>query len=629
MTMLATRLAPSGEAQSLREALTLPETWNEADRSVDIVWTTGAAVTRFDWYDGGYYEETLSVEPKHVRLDRMNDGGPVLLDHIASTRTLAGSIVPGSARMVDGKGVARIRLAGTPDMADTVGKVRDGHLRTVSVGYAVYRYERTEGERGERDTMHATDWEPLEISLTPVPADAGAIIRTRSVDMPEVIEPDQPPERRDNRSVYRNGNPSRNRSVTEEQILRACSRANLGRDFERGLIDDHEREPMTEAQLYRAVADRLIEDRAAPQIDPRGEPRTDERTRLRTAFGDTLYARLAGSEVPEHAREYAGASIVDMARALLEHHGERARWMRPHAVIDAALRYGAHTTSDFALILDTAARRYLLNAFSSAESPLRQIARKRDFQDFRTRFAIQADGPPLLRNVQENAEFKRVTFTEKQNGYSLGTYGEIFSISRQALINDDLGVFAQMGMFWGRAQAETEASYFAASIAGNGLVLTSDSKTLYHADHGNLAASGSAINVTALSEGRQMLRNMKNADGVTAANVVPKYLVVGPAKETEAEQALAALAATQVANVNPFSGKLELIVDPRLTGNSWRLFADPALNPVLEYGNLEGQDGLFTDTRTGFEIDGVDFKARIDIGVGVIDYKGSMMNPGN
>jgi hypothetical protein len=279
--------------------------------------------------------------------------------------------------------------------------------------------------------------------------------------------------------------------------------------------------------------------------------------------------------------------------------------------------------------VNSAGQRYLLDAYKAIPSALKVLARKRDFTDFRKRFAIQAEGPSLLRNVPENAEFKQVTLVEGANGAQLGTFGEIFSISRQALINDDLGVFLQMMTFWARAQAGTEANFLTALISGTGVVMDEDGKALYHADHGNLAASGGAITVPTLSAARQQMRTIPNRDGVTPADVVPKYLVVGPAKETEAEQVLAAITAAAPANVNPFTNKLELIVDSRQTGNSWRLFADPNVNPVLEYGNLEGQDGLFTDTRVGFEIDGVAFKVRTDIGAGAIDWRGTFMNPGN
>lgn len=621
-----TRLAPSGSAESLRQASVSPASWNETDRSFEVVWTTGAAVTRFDWFDGEAFDETLSTDPAHVRLDRLQAGGPVLLDHEARTQSLAGSVVPGSVRFEKGNGVARVRLADTPDIANVVGKIRDGHLRTVSVGYLVHAVEHTPGKKGERARMHVIDWEPIEISLVPVPADAGASVRKRNSPMPQTNTDNRDDPRNDDTNSRR---ASRRRSVTEDQIIRACSRAQLSRDFERSLIDGHEEDPMTEAELLDAISGEIGKRRNSRPINSNDDPHGYSGRKQRDLFADVLAARLSGKPVEGEAANYAGASVVDMARSLLEERGEHVRWARASTVIDRICRGGQHSTDDFAYLLKSAGHRYLIEAFSSVPSPLKKIARKRDFPDFRKRYAIQAEGPSSLRLVPENAEFKRVSVNTGQNGAQLATYGEIFAISRQALVNDDLGAFQQMALFWARAHAETESSYLSAMITGTGATLEEDGKALYHADHGNLAASGSAITVASISAARLAMRNMKNRDGVTPANVTPKFLVVGPAKETEADQLVAATTPAAVDAVNPFGGKLEVAVDPHITDNSWRLFASPETNPVIEYGNLEGEDGLYTDTRTGFDVDGVEFKARIDIGAGLVDWRGTYMNPGD
>lgn len=155
-----------------------------------------------------------------------------------------------------------------------------------------------------------------------------------------------------------------------------------------------------------------------------------------------------------------------------------------------------------------------------------------------------------------------------------------------------------------------------------------DNKALYHVDHNNLATTGSGITVASLSAARQAMRTQKDFDGVSPMNIVPKYLVVGAEKETEAEQALATLAAATRETTNPFSGKLELVVDGRLTGPSWRLFADPLQSTVIEEARLAGQEDVFVDSKVGFEVDGVSVKARLDIAAAAVDYRGTYKNPG-
>jgi hypothetical protein len=630
MTIAATRLAEDHTAQTLREAVVRPSSWNEADLSFDVVWSTGAAVTRFDWYDGEFYDETLSLEPGAVRLDRLQLGGPVLLDHIASTDTLAGSIVPGSVRIERGQGIARARLADTPALAEVVSKVRDGHLRSVSIGYLVHEYHLTVGRNGARDAMHAVDWEPLEISLTPVPADAGATVRMRSDSMTKITTrtEDRPNSELDDPSPY-TGTPKHDRKVSIDAILRACSRAKLSRSFEQSLIERNEAEPMSEAALFDAIVGELATKRNSVPVDARIDSLGADRAPTRKLFAEALFARMSGKPAPAAAQEYVGASLVDMARALLEERGERVRWARASSVIDAALRGGMHATSDFADLLTDASQRFLLEMFTDAGSPLRVIGRKRTLPDFRAMHGLRAEGDLNLLLTEEGGEFKRGSFETSKNSIQLNTYGRIFGLSRQAIVNDDLGAFLDMQRVWARALSELEGSSLTALISGTGGTLAEDGKALYHVDHGNVAATGGAITVETLSAAREAMRTQKNLDGTTVVNAAPKYLVVGPAKETEAEQVLAALSPATTANANPFSGKLELVVDPRQTGNSWRLFADPSQFPVVEYANLEGQEGLYTDTRSGFDVDGVEFKARIDHGTALMGYRGTYMNPGD
>jgi HK97 family phage prohead protease len=631
--MSKARLAEPDLAQAFRPAAVQPSTWSEADRSFDVVWTTGAAVMRYDWWSDEEYEETLAVDPSAVRLERLQAGGPVLRDHVASTRTLLGSIVPGSVRIENGQGIARIRLAETAEAADIVALVRDGHLRTVSVGYNVHQYTRIERDR-QLPQLRADDWEPLEISLTPVPADPGAQVRSKGkipMPQPRILDEDGNPVQGrasdDTGAIYRGGNPNRARNVTEDQILRACSRANLPRDAERAMIEQHERSPMNETQLFDAVVEAVGAKRNAAPINSNREPGGGD-SHIRHAFADALYARLTGTEPSERARPFAGASLVEMGRSLLERNGEPVRWLRPSAVVDQLTRGAQHTTSDFAFLVDNATRRFLIDTFSAIASPLKPLARPRTLTDFRPANAVKVEGPGGLRLVPESGEFKRTTMSEGSDSIRLHTYGEIFAISRQALINDDLGAFSDIARFFARAAAETEATYLASLINGDGVPL-SDGVTLYHADHGNKAASGGAINETTLSAARIAMRNQKNLDGETFANVSPRYLVVGPAKETEAEKMLASISPATSDNSNPFAGRLDLVVDPRLVGNAWRLFADPMMHPVLHFATLEGQEGLYTDTRIGFDVDGVEFKARWDIGAAAWDYRGTYLNPGD
>lgn len=161
-----------------RAADVAPSSVNEAARTVDVVFSTGAAVERMDWWTGQRYIEKLSMNPKAVRLDRLNSGAPLLDSHGGySVRDQLGSVVAGSAAIVQKEGRARVRFSRRPEIAGVWQDVIDGHVRNVSVGYRVYKFEEEKGADDKLPIRTAIDWEPYEISMVPMPADAKAQTR--------------------------------------------------------------------------------------------------------------------------------------------------------------------------------------------------------------------------------------------------------------------------------------------------------------------------------------------------------------------------------------------------------------------------------------------------------------------
>ena len=153
--------------------------YEEKDNSIGVVWSTGAPVRRRG--PSGYYDETLDMSPGAVNLSRLNSGAPFLNAHAdRSLSDVIGSVIPGSARILNGQGVARIKLSTAPGDADHISKIRDGVVRNISIGYEIHKIEIVERD-GDVPIYRATSWTPLEISAVPIPADAGAgIVQARS-----------------------------------------------------------------------------------------------------------------------------------------------------------------------------------------------------------------------------------------------------------------------------------------------------------------------------------------------------------------------------------------------------------------------------------------------------------------
>ena len=145
---------------------------NEEARTIDVVFATEHPVRRYDWRNDREFMEVLSFNPSHVDMGRMEKGVAPVLDNHDSWNGARGAIgVVDSASLEESQGLATLRFAKTKDVDNTWEKVRDGILKAVSVGYRVHQY--TEDGRHENGLpiYRATSWEPLEVSIAPIPAD--------------------------------------------------------------------------------------------------------------------------------------------------------------------------------------------------------------------------------------------------------------------------------------------------------------------------------------------------------------------------------------------------------------------------------------------------------------------------
>jgi hypothetical protein len=347
------------------------------------------------------------------------------------------------------------------------------------------------------------------------------------------------------------------------------------------------------------------------------------------AIGEALYCRVDPAHQPsEAARSFVGLSIPELARGELRRSGISTTGLSADGVITRAL--GLHTTSDFALALADTVGRTLRATYMAAPSGVRQLARQTTAADFRARSRIMIDSSGLtLEKVNEHGEFRSGTIAEAAESYKLDSFGRIIGITRKALVNDDIGAFADLTRRLGQAAAAFEAQALVnLLISGSGAGPTmSDGKALFHADHGNLAGTGAALSETTLGAARLAQRKQTGPSGGLIA-VTPKFVLVPPELETAAEKLLSAIQAAKTSDVNPFAA-LQLVVEPRLTSATrWYVVAAPSEVDGLEFAYLSGAEGPQVETKPGFEVDGVQLKVRLDYGAGFVDHRGWYANAG-
>jgi HK97 family phage prohead protease len=639
------------------------------DMTIDVIWTTGATVQRRryeGWDDVVEYDEELVVTPGAVRMDRLNAGAPFLDSHRSwGLESVVGAVLPGTARIEGGQGFARVRLTSAPDAAPIVQRIMDGTVSAVSVGYRVHRYDITKAQ-GQRELWRAVDWEPMEISAVAMPADPGAHIRgvdprpetltpcllTRAdapapspnqtrTTMPEAQTPETevsvetraapitPPAADPSPDAIRT---EANRAAAE--MLALCERHALGAGFAADLI----RRGLSLDAARAAILDKLAEADApaARGSEPvaataRGTGMAD--AAYRDAMSEALLHRHnpGRAQLTDRAREFRGLTLLELARHALDRRGIATRGLSKMELATEALisRSGLHSTSDFPLILANVANKTLRAAYDTTPRTFTAWARQAVITDFKPVARNQLGGAPDLLRVPESGEFTYGTIGESREVYALVTYGRIVGITRQTLINDDLDAFTRIPSAFGAAAADLESDLVYSIFSTNPNM--ADGNPLFHASHANLGTAGT-ISETTLAEAYRLFGNQRGLEG-RQISVLPRYIITPPGvRSVEARKNVTATTPKAVAGVNAFANRLEPIEEARLIPaagpDPWFLAADPSRIDTIEFAYLEGQQGVYTETRSGFEVDGIEIKARHDFAAKAIDWRGLFRNAG-
>ena len=232
-----------------------------------------------------------------------------------------------------------------------------------------------------------------------------------------------------------------------------------------------------------------------------------------------------------------------------------------------------------------------------------------------------------FKKINEGGEYKALTFGEGAEKYALSKFGGIVAITWESLVNDDLGAFDRIPVSLAAEAAALESDIVYGLLTGNHKM--SDGKALFHADHSNLAGAGDEIDEVSLGDARAAMRKQKGMKG-RVLNLTPAFLIVGPDNETQANKyTSASFVAAKAGDVNPnYNTSLEVVVEARIEGNDWFMSAAPTMVDTIEYAYLEGEEGLYTEQRQGFEVDGLQIKARHAFAAAPIDWRGLWKNPG-
>lgn len=590
---------------------------------------------RQSWFDDPWVE-ILGHRDGEIDLSRLNDGAPVLLNHGASkTEESALRSIGKTVRawVQDGRGYVEVKLSRRAGMEGLLQDIQDEIVQNVSVGYQILERTLVSHKEGLPDEYRVTKWLPMEVTLCDIPADA-TVGLGRSID----INGDKEMEQRTDEAVV-------TQPAIDVDAIRSAAKADAVKQ-ERQRASDI-RVAVRSAGLDMSYADELIDgdvtvDAARAQVLEKLAARTESvpissRADIFTAVDETetrrslmteavLYRANPSAKLSDGARQYAGLSMIDIAKECLDSSGVKYRGMDRLQIVSRAFE----GNSDLPNVLANVANKSLRQAYEAAPRTFTPWARQTTAPDFKLMSKVSLSDAPALEKVTENGEFKRGAVTDGKETYQLATYGKIIGLTRQAIINDDLSAFTRIPAMFATAAANLESDTVYGILTANAAL--ADGVALFHAaTHLNYTSTGTVISIDSLGVAKKLMRLQKTPKNVVM-NLTPKFLIVPAQIENVGWQyTTPEYNAATAATVNPFRGQLQLIVEPRLdasSGTAWYMAADSNMVDTIEYCYLEGQNGVYIETRQGFDVDGMEIKARLDFAAKAIDYRGLYKNVG-
>ena len=590
-------------------------------------------------YGRWFGDEILCHDEECINLERFSNGlGTVLFNH--DRDAVVGHIE--KVWLEDNRGKALVRFD-TDEQSETIfQKVQSGTLQGVSVGYAIYRYEVLEDEdtkstngRFNGPAYVVTDWEPLEISIVSVPADPTVGVGRSAEEIHTSIDTQEDNTRMDQEKtleVQEVKSTPVETGITQEDLQKAMEQERKRTSEITALFRDFDVEGADEAIVMgvsvdeaRAMVMDQLRARNKGVSVTMGEAESDK---FRAAAQDAVLmaAGIPVADAAPGAQELRGHSMVELARESLQREGLQANFGDNMELARQAI----NSTSTFPAIMANLANKSIMTGFNEAETTFQIWAGKGSNRDFKEAARVALSEAGNLELVPEGGQFQQDFLGEASARTKVATYGKLFSLTRQAIINDDLGLFSKIATKYGSAAKRLVNKMVYAQLTGN--VKMQDNVALFDSKHGNVAGTGEALSVKAIAKAITAMRRQKGITGDATLNITPKYLVVPPELEMTAYQIVNSTAAVDGVNsgvVNPYKGRFVVVADAELTDpDAWYLVADASQHDTIEVTYLNGVETPRLETRQGFDVDGIEYKVAFDCGVSALDFRGVFKNAG-
>lgn len=351
----------------------------------------------------------------------------------------------------------------------------------------------------------------------------------------------------------------------------------------------------------------------------------DSSDKFRKGVVAALHGKATGK--PDFNNEFTSHTLFDIAKESLVRAGVRPTGTKMQIVKNAF----SHSTSDFPNLIENVLGKELQGAYGNFPETWNSWTTTGSVPDFKVNSRIRLGTFNSLAEIKEGGEYTYGTFGEEKETIQAATKGKAISITRQMIINDDLGGMVRIAQLMGRAAARTVGDDVYAVLTSNPTM--ADSNTLFHANHSNLGTGG-VPTAASFSEAKKLMRMQQDLNGNDYLNIMPKFVLAPVTLEDTIMQLLASETDLTKSNSkvpNTVRNMVQLITDPRLDANSTTAYyfvADPSMTPCVEVVFLDGQQSPYTEQQQGFDIDGISLKIRLDYGVAPTDWRGLVKNAG-
>ena len=695
------------------------------NRIVPVSFSSDQPVERYDWWEGNY-NEILGHAEGNADLTRLSDIGVVLFNHDPG-QPIGKVLFPAIDSKVR-KGAAQVQFDSDPASDVIYQKVLSGTLKGVSVGYRVTAWESVAEGETSKDALYegpceiARRWEPFEISIVSVPADATVGVGRSRDDIQQLIQKAvlvalerqktkaQPPSDEEdgnadnvseddgtvlNRTAnapspecnhYETGecgqgecpvDGSNNCCVdcdeqatcedacqTKMEVMRSMKTNNAGstpedlavvreeaakaerarvteiramfRSFrdQTGLNEDDFVSAGTSVEEARkAVMEDIAKRKAAPVIQtPEIHFIADDEDKFRAAAVDALAWRsgLKPAKPAPGFEALRSVNMVDLGRIVYERStGKRFESFDRDLLVREMIQ-----SSVFSYILQNVADKAMQNAYQLAAVTYPAWTKHGVLNDYKPALRAQLSEVPLLDHVSKGSEYKLITLTDAGEWIQLSKRGNLFSITREDILNDDMHALVDFPARWASAARMTINQDVYQTLTTNPK-MGYDNTPLFDPAHNNVATTlKKAPAKDSLQAAIQAMMLQTGLKTATPLNIRPKFLLTPVALMFGAKQLVQSAADPTAPNagaVNVLQDIVTLVTDPLLdvaNNSAWYLAADPAVTDTIEVAFLNGQDTPYIEQQNGFNVDGFTYKIRIEYGVKALDWRGLYLNPG-